>query len=175
MATEYRYNVEAEDMEILNEALASYHQALLDNGVKVGLRMAWNADRPPVKHGGYPAAAVINPVPYKQRLDCNYDLLITIDEGQWKDTKRARKLALLDHELSHAKLRMKKNEHGAEELARDALGRPLLKMVPGDWASSDGFADVVKRHGEAAAEYQSAKLTANLVEIYKEKTDAVCE
>jgi len=108
-------------------------------------------------------------------LDCSYDLLITIDEGQWKGTTRARKLALLDHELSHAKLKMKKNEHGGEELARDALGRPLLKMVPGDWASSDGFADVVKRHGEAAAEYQSARLTANLVEIYKEKCDAVCQ
>src|ERR1019366_9477538 len=57
-----------------------------------------------------------------------------------------RRLALLDHELTHLVLRC--DEDG---LKHDDIGRPTFKIKQHDF-DLGGFAEVVERHGEASVE-----------------------
>lgn len=140
-------------MSLVTKTIADFHPELMKHDVIVGVLIAANPDGPAVKHAGYAAAAKIKIVPLKDRLTKGYDAEMLIDNDHWKDCRKEHKIALLDHELSH--IEVARTRGGGVKL--DDLGRPKLKLLPGDIVQSDGFRDVVKRHGEYAPEVITLK------------------
>lgn len=140
-------------MSLLNKTIADFHPDLKKHEVIVGVLIAANPEGPAVKHAGYAAAAKIKVVPLKDRLTKGYDAELVIDHDHWKDSRREHKIALLDHELSH--IEVARTRVGGVKL--DDLGRPKLKLLPGDIVQSDGFREVIKRHGEYAPEVITLK------------------
>lgn len=138
---------------LLSQTIAKFHPELKKHEVIIGVLIAANPDGPAVKHAGYAAAATIKVVPLKDRLTKGYDAELLIDNDHWKDCRKEHRVALLDHELSH--LEVAKSKSGGVKL--DDLGRPKLKLLPGDIVQSDGFREVVKRHGDYAPEVITLK------------------
>lgn len=164
MPTTYR---KADDrvLALLVKVMQKHHRDLLDAGVLVGVLMASNPDGDAVKHGGYPAFATIKVVSLRDRVSKGTDAELLIDEEKWEELRAAQQIALLDHELSHLKLKkswrsaiLKDGEPTDEtelKFETDDLERPKLKTVPGDWNVGDGFRAVVARHGTDAIEFEN--------------------
>lgn len=147
-------------VQLLEKATRDWHPELAEAGVKVGILMASaDDDKPAVRHGGHGAFACISVVSYKDHITKQYDAEMLIDQDKWNLMNAARKLALLDHELSHLALKTKKVKRAKRDfdpptiVERDALGRPKLVLRKGDWDVGDGFRDVVARHGGDAIEF----------------------
>ncbi len=147
------------------KVLNQWHPDLRDLGVRVQLLFAVSdTDTPAVKHGGYPALATVRIVPLKDRLTKGYDAEMLVCRTNWQDMSGPQRMALLDHELSHIdpvkkEVKQPKGYEGEPQYFTplDDLGRPKLKLKPGDWCAGDGFADVVARHGDAAAEFEGLR------------------
>lgn len=144
-------------LHLLAEIMRQHHRPLHMAEVKVGVLMCSE-----LKHGGYPAYATIKVVPLKDRLTKEYDAELVIDRSSWEHLRHRHRRALLDHELSHiavAKFVERESEDGEITctFSTDDIGRPKLKTVNGDWNGSDGFREVVKRHGDWAIEFLNAK------------------
>lgn len=107
---------------------------------------------PPVKLHGYPCAAVVSIIPYKQRVDKRADAEIIIDQGQWQDLSDIQRRALLDHEITH--LELQKDDVGL--VKTDDQGRPKLSMRLHDWQIG-GFREIAQRYGEDALEVIGAR------------------
>lgn len=138
---------------LLASQMRQHHEALHDAGVRIGVLLARSdTESPPVKHGGYGAAATVRVVPLKDRLTKGYDAEMMVDEALWAEFSRERQAALLDHELSHLRLVLKDGEPQTDD-----IGRPRLKTVRADWHGGDGFTDVVARHGTEAVEFWNAE------------------
>lgn len=144
------------------KVMRQHHQPLDLAGVKVGVLIAYNPDGPAVKHGGYPARATVRVVPLKDRLTKGYDAEMLIDQMELDLMRPEHLNALVDHELTHLELVMKKvkppkgKKVEAEFIvARDDLDRPKLKTRLGDWNAGDGFKEVVQRHGDYAPEFEN--------------------
>lgn len=152
---------DASDLKMLSAAMARWHQDLHDAEVRVGVLMARNPDGPAVKAGGYPALAMVKVVPLKDRVRKSIDAEITIDAHEWGKLTPAQQLAVFDHELAHLRLAkpMGRDDDDNIRFGRDDLGRPKLKLVPADWNVGDGFAEIVLRHGHAAAEWRNVNAT----------------
>ncbi len=165
---------EAIDIELLYTVMVDSHKHLWDARVSVGILMADNEESRPIKKNGVPCLAKIAIVPLWLRAligGCGLsgslsmqrppveleastlDLILMIDRREWMEATNEQKQALLDHELSHVVL----TKEEGNNLKRDDLGRPKLKLRNGDWDGSDGFIDVVKRWGDDAPEYRSAE------------------
>lgn len=168
MPTTYR-KADDEVTDLLAWVMGQFHQDLDEAKVHVGVLVAENPNGDAVKHGGYPAFACIRLVSARDRVAKVYDAELLLDGGKWDDLRPTQRVALLDHELSH--LRLKKswrtpvldaNEEPTGETTlhweEDDEGRPGLKLVKGDWSVGDGFAAVVARHGPDAIEYASIAL-----------------
>lgn len=140
--------------ELLKKVMKQYHPLLVKQEVRVGIIFAANEDGGAVKHGGYPCAAKIGIVSLKDRVEKNYEAELLIDHEWWKQSQVKHKEALLDHELSHIEPKFN-DKMGTYE--KDDLGRPKLISVLGDWNGGDGFAKIVERHGEFAAEVINLK------------------
>ena len=150
---------------VVSTVIAKWHQDLQKAEVKIGIIMC-SSDKeevPALKHGGYPALATIKIVPLKDRISKNYDAEMMIDARFWADSTEERRVALVDHELCH--VRLKEPSKGQENvktigelsIVYDDINRPLIRTVPGDWNIGDGFEEVVKRHGLVAHEVTSVK------------------
>jgi hypothetical protein len=149
-------------MSLLKEAMSAWHPALLRLHVRVGVLMASSStDAPPVRHGGYPAAATIRVVSLKDRVSKPYEAEMVIDAQWWREQDKSVQTALMDHELSHLSLVARKPKKGEDDngplYKYDGLGRPCLKLRKGDWNGGDGFESVVERHGEAAVELKNVE------------------
>lgn len=142
----------------LASVMEKYHPALHGLGVTVGVLMCFAEDGPAVKHSGYPALAKIKVMSLKDRIKWGYDAELLIDKREWDDLTAEQRLALLDHELSHLRPILKKSEGDTEPKPQyDDIGRPRLRTVLADIAPSDGFRDVVARHGENAIEFHNLR------------------
>ncbi len=148
----------AECYRICETMLKLYHGHLVDVGVTVDILFAKpkpdkNGEVDPaavtVKHGGYPAAAVVKINSFKLRAQGHADAEITIDHEKWSVTADDRKDALIDHELEHIELKLDKEGN----VARDDLDRPMLKLRPHDHQFG-WFDSVARRHGMASYELQ---------------------
>lgn len=165
MPTVYR-KADDDVVTLLTAVMQGQHRDLFDAGVLVGVVVASNPDGDAVKHGGYPAFATIKVVSAKDRVSKGTDAELLIDEGKWEDLRPGQRRALIDHELSHLKLKKSWRSTvvgpdgeptGETELKfeTDDLDRPKLKTVPGDWNAGDGFRVVVARHGADAIEFEN--------------------
>ncbi len=104
-------------------------------------------DPSPLKLHGYPCAAIISIIPYKQRVDKRADAEILIDARNWHDLTEPQQIAILDHECEH--LQIQYDEHGI--VKTDDCGRPKLKMRLHDFTVA-GFRSIAIRHGDNAPE-----------------------
>lgn len=178
MATIYSLP-EADDKNLLARVVADWHKDLSVIDARVQILFA-SADPevenppPPVKHGGYPARATIRVVPTKDRLVKGYDAEMLVDRDWWGGASEARRVALLDHELSHLEVVVStkdKREPGepldTSSVVFDDLGRPKLRLRKADYQPSDGFLAVIERHRDNAVEFESLSECWRLAEQAK--------
>jgi hypothetical protein len=102
---------------------------------------------PAVKLHGWPCAAVVSVIGYKQRVDKRADAEIVIDAKWWDGATPNQRRATLDHEITH--LEIQKDETGS--VKTDDQGRPKLKLRLHDYELS-GFRSIAERYGEDALE-----------------------
>lgn len=154
---------DADVTELLDRAMREFHPDLAEHGVRVGVLMAASdTDAPAVKAHGYAAVASVRVVPLKDRLTKGYDAELVLDRDHWLRINARRKLALLDHELTHLEVKrravkMPKGYQGdpVTVVDTDDLGRPKLRTRKGDVCAGDGFKEVVARHGDDADEFDA--------------------
>jgi hypothetical protein len=134
---------DAETYALLEELIAEHRADLAKAGATITLLFAYSdSDKPAIRHHGFAVAGCARVNPYLDRVEGKGDATITLDGDGWKLRSAARRRALLHHELCHI---------GTCPGKVDALGRPKLKSVPGDW-ENDGFNLVVKLYGDDAPE-----------------------
>jgi len=110
---------------LLQRVMREYHPDLHEAGVHVGVVVAHNPAGDAVKHGGDPAFATITVVSPKDRVSKAHDAELLLDGDKWADLREGQRVALLDHELSH--LRLKKSWR-----------KPVLDAVPKKFAEKWG-------------------------------------
>lgn len=166
MATIYSLP-DPDDVSILSRVVADWHKdlAAVESRVQILFASADPEDespKAPVKHGGYPARATIRVISTKDRLVKGYDAEMLVDRDWWGGASEARKVALLDHELSHLEVvtKTRRDREPGEPLDTsdvvfDDLGRPKLRLKKADAQPSDLFLDVIARHGDNAVEFES--------------------
>lgn len=122
--------------------------------VRLCLFMAYGGegDEAPVKLHGYPCAAAISVIAYKQRVDKRADAEIIIDAAWWDNATEPQQRALLDHEITH--LEIERDKDGC--LKTDDAGRPKLKLKLHDWQLG-GFRSIAARYGDDAPEVVMAR------------------
>lgn len=165
----------------VKDIMGRYHEKLRDAGVVVGILFAATdkEGESSIKVNGVAKSATIKVVSLKDRVLKEVDAELVIAHEGWEEMDpetargRQRRNALIDHELSH--LRLKRGEYrtvlgpdgrpergpDGEETGRreldfdvDDLGRPKLSTVPGDVDAGDAFEQVIRRWGSDAVEYR---------------------
>lgn len=118
---------------------------------------------PVLKHGGYPAGAVVRITPVKDRALGIADATIVIDRAGWLALSVRQRNALIDHELTHLARKIDKD---TGEMVFDVLDRPKLLMRKHDHQFG-WFDEVAQRHGEASPEVrQSRRLMESSGQLY---------
>lgn len=123
--------------------MEDYHDRLSNHGVRVDVLWAESSDdTPALKHNGYPAVAMIKVNDVKGRLRGLADATILLDKSTWDATPEPRRVARIDHELTHLEIQFE--DQGRPKL--DDAGRPKLKLKPHDFQIGV-FDQVLARHG----------------------------
>jgi len=140
----------------ITEISKAFHSGLIDNKVKIeALFVSKDEDADPEKPAlalnGYACLAVIRITSLKERSAGRGDAEITFDCDRYEELTDAQRDALIDHELTH--LRLKTNRYGQ---VRDAAHRPKLTMRKHDHQFG-WFDDVARRHGESSGEVRQAR------------------
>jgi len=140
---------------LINEILNEYHPELASAEVTIEAMMAYDDKGGfPVKHGGYPALAVIKISSLKNRVKGFADAEITIDAENFKSMSEPQRRALIDHELTH--LVVATDKEGV--IKTDDCNRPKLKIRKHDYQMG-WFTEIAKRHGSNSPEvYQASML-----------------
>jgi hypothetical protein len=140
--------------ETIDAVRAEHHEDL--EGITVSGLFAFDHESslPVLKHGGYPAGAVVRITPLKDRALGVADATIVVDRAGWLALSQRQRNALLDHELTHLERKVDK-ETG--ELMCDVLERPKLLMRKHDHQFG-WFDEVAQRHGEASPEVRQARV-----------------
>lgn len=144
--------------ELLGHALREWHTGLAKAEVSIAVLFAANEDGPALKVSGDPVLAKIKVLGLDWRILTGSDAVLKIDENAWNELEPSCQIALVDHELSHLRVVEKDGR-----IRRDDIGRPKLRTVPGDWCHSDGFDQVVRRHGLSVVEAISNRQVARRI------------
>ena len=136
----------------LNEALDMYHSDLKEVGIRVALfRVSEIDDNGQSDHAlrlhGHDADAVASNYNLKRRVQTDFDCEISVEATAWDSMTDRGRLALIDHELTHFKLKFDRNG----VLKMDDIGRPMLEMRKDSFMLT-GFFEVIIRHGQEAGE-----------------------
>ncbi len=130
-----------------------YHPDLEEMKVTVQVLFAHKYDKdgeaePAMITRGHEVLAKISITNLQDRTRGIPDAKLVIDRVfGWARLSESRRLALIDHELTHLNLTLDKDGI----VKTDDLGRPKLHMRHHDWELT-GFAEICERHGEAAIE-----------------------
>lgn len=180
----------AEMLELLERTIEECHERLLDADVRVQLLVARGPTDgdgelvgPALKHHGIAALGLTKINSLKHRVAGLGDAEILIDGDAWEDMSDRRRVALLDHELTHIEVvyevRRKRKKKGDVEDAEpertaglearpklDSAGRPKLRIRHHD--HTHGFFDeVARRHGSDSHEVEQARrFAAQTGELY---------
>lgn len=157
--------------ELATDILNRYesHSPLVKSGVKFDLVFA----HPSVDENGEPTGDAIKKhgvkalglcriINLKDRTMGRGDVEILLDHDWWNNEASAQQqVALLDHELHHAEVKMKDGQP-----KRDNLGRPLIKLRKHD--VEIGWFDIIAlRHGKHSQErIQAKKLSDEVGQLY---------
>src|SRR5687768_14184556 len=89
----------------VNSLIALHHEDLNSVKLKVDLLFVSNdGDGPALTCHGWPALAVVRIIGAKDRAAGRGDAEIVIDRDYFVDAQEERKIAILDHELTHLKV-----------------------------------------------------------------------
>ena len=152
MATAYD-RVPDEVNKMIAGVMKEYHGELEAAGVTLQVLWAFSYDAdgepvPAMKVRGHIALAKTSVTSLPDRVRGLPDAKIVIDrEFGWNRFSETRRLALIDHEITHLTLVLDRDGN----VRADDLGRPKLRLRNHDWELT-GFAEVAERHGEAAIE-----------------------
>lgn len=135
--------------ELLVKLIGQYHSPLKEAGVSFDLVFASKTDKDDqpcaaIKLHGVAAAAKVKITSLEDRARGVADAKILIDRFDWDNATPQTRAAILDHELTHIKLK--------DEGELDDLGRPKLKMREHDWMVW-GFDVIAERYKTFAPEY----------------------
>jgi hypothetical protein len=163
-----------EVMSLANQVMHEYHATLVEADVAIGIivrtKIQDDEEVPSLKLHGAMAYATVKVIGRKQRTYVDHDAQIELDGPVWKTLSAASKKALIDHELNHLVVKCDQDTGKPKE---DDLGRPVLAIRPDDFTVT-GFLDVIKRHGQAALEYQSiTRIHAAVMEAARTVTEKV--
>ena len=143
-------------LHCMQSALNKYHYRLIENGVSIALLALYSADgEPALMCHGAPAYAVTRILPLKLRAHGLADAEITIDFTSWMRLSDPKRMAVMDHELTHIRPVF---EDGI--CVRDDLGRPKLKLRDHDFQFG-WFNEVAERHRESSIEVEQASQIIN--------------
>ena len=148
MPTTYS-EADADVFDFVTDVYEAKFPQIYEIGVTITVLMATNEDGAALKHGGYPAAAMIRVTSTKDRVAGLNDVVLYIDAGQWKDLSDIQREALVFHELYH--LEPKYDKDGV--LKRDDNGRPKIGLRKHDFQIG-GFHAVVEQYKTDALEAQ---------------------
>lgn len=155
-----------EIVTLLAHAMRQWHQPLHDAGVRVGVLWATaEDDEPPLKRNKHQVIATIKPLNLERRVLEQLDAVLKVDENAYQSLDDPQRLALCDGMLEFLEVVTDKDT-GSPKL--DAIGRPKLRAVKGDWDGGEGHIAVVRRHGDAAVEFTNAKRAWLLASAAKE-------
>ena len=164
MAIRYDF-LEADDVDLIEEALTAYHPRLISLNCTVRAIMAEKLNRdeemvPCLKgYGGVFALAKISVIKPRGKIFVKHDAEIVICKASWTPLNRAQKLAVLDHELTHLEPNLDKEGHPII----DEDGRPLMKLRPDDFIVW-GFHSIIAKHKENSMEGPAVRMLATHVE-----------
>jgi hypothetical protein len=153
------YERDADVEAVVAHTLEQYHQRLHTLGLKLSVLVVRSDDDEPgpaLKHQGYGALAVIRVLNLKLRTLGLGDAEIVVDGYQWDELSRGRRVAVIDHELTH----LEPIERGGV-VQRDDLMRPKLRLRLHDYQVG-GFLEVAKRHPSHAIEFGHFKQLSDL-------------
>jgi len=162
--------------DLVAAVMAESHPLLVEAGVTVACQ--FHTSKRGLRLRGVPAAAVVELVPAKNRLDGMADARITFDSIEWSGLREDIRRSIVDHELTHlvpvVKARTEEVSVPGEpgkytkvkryDVATDDAGRPKLKIRAHDWELG-GFKEVIERHGEAAYDRRAFR---SVVERFKQ-------
>lgn len=143
------YDLCPEDVhERVRNLIAKHHPYLASVELKVDLLfVSTTGDGPALTLHGWPALAVVRIIGPKDRAAGRGDAEIVIDRDYFVEAPEDRKLAILDHELTH--LQVKRDEDGT--FLFDDHHRPRLKMRHHD-VQIGWFAEIATRYGDFSVE-----------------------
>lgn len=146
-----------EHYEVLQKAMRKYHKRLLDAEVRVQVVVAKahrDADGEPVgpavKLHGMACLAVVRILSLKDRVLREHDAEITVDGDNWPLWSASRRLAVMDHELTHLELQVHPD---SGVVMRDDEDRPKLRMRKHDFQVG-WFHEIAERHGKQSVEVE---------------------
>jgi uncharacterized small protein (DUF1192 family) len=146
-----------EELELLSTVISQYHSTRFgDCGMKIALTFVSKLDSeemlvPALKFAGALAAGMATITPRKQKIHVLHDAEIHVDRYTWDELSPQARIALLDHEITHLEPSLDRKT-GA--FKKDDAGRQVVHTRRDDFLLT-GFYEVVRRHGEAALEYNS--------------------
>lgn len=154
------YEIAGDDViNLIAKVMDEYHATLKRYDVKVLTLMAFaprdeedNIKRPAIRKNGVACAACIRVLSLKERLLKQCDAEMTIDGDTWEDLDEPKRIAVIDHELSHLDTVLDKNG----EVKKDSLRRPKLRLIHDNivyWGNSE----IAERHGANSLEYINAQ------------------
>lgn len=114
-----------------------------------------------IKKHGHKALGLCRVINLKDRTMGRGDVEILLDSEWWNNASEKEQIALLDHELHHAEVKVKDGQ-----VKRDNLGRPLIRLRKHD--VEIGWFDIIAlRHGKHSQErIQAKKLTDDVGQLY---------
>ena len=154
------YTACSEDInDLVKDVMKKHHADLFKENVTID---AVGARKDSKREGSVPALmlrgqrvlAKIGITSLQDRARGIADAKLTIDMFSWDTMPQAKKVAVIDHELTYLNLvmmRATKKEPWRKGPKHDDLNRPVLKLRHHDWELT-GFQEVVERHGEASVE-----------------------
>lgn len=153
------HRADAEVLSLVADVMRRFHGGLAAAGVMIDVLMAHpteddNGDT--VGHAitvhGYPAAACVKVLAYKDRVKTGCDAELMLDDLQWDTSTWDEQVAVVDHELTHLELIV----DARGNVRRDDAERPRLRMRKHD--RHFGWFDLVAhRHGEHSLEVRQAR------------------
>lgn len=146
-----------EVLDLINSTIEEFYPELVEADVTVDAMMAYDEKGGfPVKHGGYPALAMIKSTSLKNRVKGMADAEITIDAEAFKNMNKLQQKALIDHELCH--LIVVRDKEG--NIKTDDADRPKLRMRKHDHQMG-WFREIAIRHKYNSPEVYQATLLWN--------------
>jgi hypothetical protein len=138
---------------VAGKLIERYYPDLVRAGVTITYLFASNVDAIGgcLKHGGYPAAAIVKRNSLQDRVEGKADCTIKIDKEWWDGHSETERAALIDHELYH--ILVAEDDEGTDFILDD-IDRPKIELRKHDFQIG-GFDEIAKRHGPNAEEVKA--------------------